>query len=66
MGEFIRFMNGPLGRGARIVAGLALIYLGLVTIGGPTGTVVAAVGVLPIGFGASGHCLVEFLPGGRG
>ena len=43
--------------------GLALIYVGLVVLGGTTGYVVAAVGIVPIVLGISGRCLVEFLPG---
>ena len=63
MSAFINFMNGGIGRAARIVLGLALIYVGLVVLGGTTGYVVAAVGIVPIVLGISGRCLVEFLPG---
>lgn len=63
MSAFINFMNGGIGRAARIVLGLALIYVGLVTLGGTTGYIVAAVGIVPIILGVSGRCLVEFLPG---
>ncbi len=64
MSAFINFMNGGIGRSARIVLGLALIYVGLVTLGGgTTGYIVAAVGLVPIVLGVSGRCMVEFLPG---
>lgn len=60
MSGFIGFMNGPLGRGARILAGAALVYCGLAVLGGTTGYIVAAAGVVPIVMGASGKCLLEF------
>lgn len=63
MSGLTSFMNGPVGRIGRIVLGVALIYVGLGVLGGTTGYVVAAVGVLPIVLGASGRCLIELLPG---
>ena len=63
MSALTSFMNGPVGRVARIVLGAALIYVGLRVIGGTAGYVVAAVGVLPIVLGASGRCLTELLRG---
>ncbi|MSP22885.1 MAG: DUF2892 domain-containing protein [Dehalococcoidia bacterium] len=61
MAGFIDFMNGPLGRGARALQGLAVIYIGFVVIGGTTGYLVAAVGVVPIAMGVVGRCLIEFV-----
>jgi hypothetical protein len=57
-----RQMNGWWGRGARISAGLLLIVVGL-AVGGstPLGLVLAIVGLVPLGMGAWGHCLVEAL-----
>lgn len=61
MTAFIDFMNNPLGRGLRIALGVALIYLGLVTLGGTVGYLVAAFGIVPIAMGLAGRCLVEFV-----
>jgi hypothetical protein len=55
----IDFMNGGLGRGARVVLGVALIALGLLVVRGTAGAVVAAAGLVPIVMGAWGHCLIE-------
>ncbi|RJQ10754.1 MAG: DUF2892 domain-containing protein [Dehalococcoidia bacterium] len=53
-----RFMNSMLGRLARIFLGLVLIAIGL-RAGGGGGYAVAAVGLIPIALGASGHCMLE-------
>ncbi len=66
MNGLIDFMNTTLGRGLRAVLGMALIYIGLVMVGGPLGWVVAVVGILPIAMGAWGHCALELaLPKAR-
>lgn len=65
MDALVHFMNGPVGRLARIALGVALIVAGFTVVGGAAGWVVAAIGVVPIALGASGRCLVELLPGGR-
>ncbi|MEX2620830.1 MAG: DUF2892 domain-containing protein [Egibacteraceae bacterium] len=54
---FARFMAGPLGRGLRIVAGIALVAIGLTT-GGAGGIVLALVGLVPIYAGAANVCLI--------
>lgn len=54
--KFVRLMNSTTGRGARIVAGLALIAAGAAT-GGVGGLVIALVGLVPLGAGAAGACL---------
>ena len=56
---FVGFMNGTWGRLARLVLGLALIAYGLAVLGGTTGLVLAAVGLLPVLLGLAGHCLLE-------
>lgn len=61
MSAFVAFMNGPIGRLARIALGLALIYVGLVTVGGMVGYLVAAFGIVPIAMGVSARCLIEFV-----
>ena len=52
---FVKFMSSPAGRIARIVAGLALIVIGIV-IGG-AGWVLAIVGLLPLAAGALNICV---------
>lgn len=61
MGALVSFMNGPIGRLARIALGVAVIAVGLGVVGGTGGMVLAAVGLVPIALGASGHCMLEFL-----
>ncbi len=61
MKSIIDLMQGTLGRGLRVVLGLALIYLGLAVVGGTAGIVLAIVGILPIAMGAWGPCLLGFV-----
>jgi hypothetical protein len=61
---FIRFMASPAGRILRIVAGSAVIAYGLMVVGGDTGNIIAAVGILPILTGAFNICVVGPLLGG--
>jgi hypothetical protein len=61
MDAFIGFMNTPVGRIARIVAGLALVGCGLFALGGTVGYIVAAVGLIPLVFGSVRRCMVEFI-----
>lgn len=63
MQALIQFMNGPIGRIARIVLGLALLWFGLTSMGGTVGYVIALVGVVAMAMGAMGRCLIEFVPG---
>ena len=64
MESLISFMNGMWGRVLRVLLGIGLIYVGLVSLGGNTsGIVVAIVGLLPIVMGLWGRCLLEFVFG---
>lgn len=63
MKTVIQFMNSLTGRAVRILLGLALIFVGLASIGGTLGTVVAVIGLLPIALGIWGHCILELIPG---
>jgi len=56
MNPFVTFMASPAGRLTRIVAGAALIVLGLFGLGGATGTVIAIVGLLPLVAGLVDFC----------
>ncbi len=55
--SFARFMAGPVGRGVRVVAGLALIIVGLV-LGSAGGYVLAAVGLVALLAGALNVCVL--------
>lgn len=57
------FMAGWLGRIARIVAGVVLIWIGLGVVEGTWGTVLAIVGVVPILAGLFNVCLIAPLLG---
>jgi hypothetical protein len=57
MGPIISLLVSPLGRLARIGAGIALIAVGLVAIGGTSGTLVALVGVVPLLAGILDVCV---------
>ena len=61
MKTLVNFMNSIAGRAARIVLGLALVYVGLVSVGGTTGYVVAVIGLLPIALGLRGRCVLELV-----
>ena len=56
--RFARFMASPLGRGGRIVVGLALVAWGLGTVGGALGWAIAIAGLLPITLGVINGCIL--------
>lgn len=55
---FAKFMAGPIGRGIRILAGLAIIAYGITSIPGIGGIIVAIIGVLPVLAGALNFCMI--------
>ncbi len=57
MGGFVGFMESEAGRFLRIVAGFALILVGLFVVQGAWGLVLAAVGLVPLLAGIAGICL---------
>jgi len=59
---FLAFMNTPLGRGIRIVAGLALIGVAA-AIGGGAGVALGVFALAPIATGVFGLCPVNPLFG---
>lgn len=61
MDSLVRFMNSAVGRLLRVGLGVALVVCGLTVLGGTTGYVVAAIGLVPIALGATGRCMVEFI-----
>ena len=61
---FAKFMSSGVGRGLRIVAGLALIVIGLFSTGGTGGIILAVVGAVPLLAGVMDVCLFAPLFGG--
>jgi hypothetical protein len=61
MSGVIEFMNGSVGRGVRIILGVALIAFGLLSLGGTIGLVVALIGLIPLVMGLWGRCLIELV-----
>jgi len=56
--DFTCFMAGPVGRGVRILAGVALIALGWSRLGTTSGTLLMIVGLLPLLAGIFNVCLI--------
>lgn len=54
---FVKFMVSPIGRTARIGAGIALIAGGLLGLGGAAGVAIAAIGLVPLVAGLADGCL---------
>jgi hypothetical protein len=57
MNPFVKFMASTAGRIVRIVAGIALIAVGLLVIGGTGGIIVAVVGAVPLLAGLFDFCV---------
>ena len=57
MNPFVSFMASSSGRILRIVAGIALIALGLLVVQDTAGIIVAIVGVLPLAAGIFDFCV---------
>jgi hypothetical protein len=57
MNPFIAFMASPTGRIVRVVAGLVLIALGWLVIGGTAGIIVAIIGLVMLAAGTFDFCL---------
>jgi hypothetical protein len=61
---FARFMSSLAGRLIRIVAGIALIVIGLVVVHGTGGIILAIVGLVPLVAGVVNVCVFAPLFGG--
>ncbi|MGJ3240156.1 MAG: YgaP family membrane protein [Anaerolineae bacterium] len=61
---FAKFMASMTGRGLRVVAGIALILVGFLTLEGVTSYIVMAVGLVPLLAGVFDVCLFAPLLGG--
>lgn len=57
MNPFIAFMASTSGRIARIVAGIALIIIGLLAMDGTAGIIVAVIGLVPLAAGVFDFCI---------
>ncbi|HEX7621760.1 MAG TPA: DUF2892 domain-containing protein [Anaerolineales bacterium] len=57
MNPFVKFMASTAGRLTRIVAGIALIALGLLVIHGVGGSILAVVGLVPLLAGLFDFCV---------
>lgn len=64
MNPFTRFLASTTGRITRVVAGIALIAIGWLVIGGVAGIVVAVVGAVPFLAGLFDFCVFAPLFGG--
>lgn len=60
---FAEWMATPLGRGLRVAVGALLIYVGLTVVQGVAGTLLAALGVVPIAAGLLNVCPIGPLIG---
>lgn len=59
MNKFVGFISSTAGRAIRVIAGLSLIALGLLTAPGTTtGIILAAIGALPVTTGILDICLL--------
>jgi membrane-associated protease RseP (regulator of RpoE activity) len=61
---FVGWMATPLGRGLRVAVGALLIYVGLSMVQGVAGSILTAIGVLPIATGLLNVCPIAPLFGG--
>jgi hypothetical protein len=57
MNPFVTFMASGTGRIVRIVAGIALILIGLLVVKETAGIVIAIIGVLPLAAGVFDFCV---------
>ena len=57
MKAFFRFIASPLGRWIRIIAGAALIVVGVLWVQGTWGWVLAIIGLVPLGAGVFDRCV---------
>ena len=57
MNAVFSFLAGPTGRWVRVVAGIALIVIGLALVHGALGWILAIVGLVPLGAGLFDKCV---------
>lgn len=54
---FVKFMVTGAGRAVRVVAGIALVVVGLLVVGGTGGIVLAVIGLVPLMAGLFDFCV---------
>jgi hypothetical protein len=59
-----QFLSSPAGRITRVAAGVAIIAVGLLAVGGTVGIILAAVGLVPLLAGVFDVCIFSALFGG--
>jgi len=64
MNPFVSFMASTAGRVVRAVAGIVLLYVGWVVMGGTGGIIVAVIGLVMLAAGVFDFCLFSPLFGG--
>lgn len=64
MKGFSKFMASTAGRITRVVAGIALVLLGVLVIGEVAGWIVAVIGLVPLFAGLFDVCVISRLFGG--
>lgn len=64
MKQFFGFMASTAGRGVRIVAGIALLLVGLLVVKGAGGVILAIVALVPLLAGLFDVCVFSALFGG--
>jgi Inner membrane protein YgaP-like, transmembrane domain len=57
MQALIGFLATTPGRGVRVVAGIALVLIGLLAVGGVAGVIIAIIGAVPLAAGALDVCV---------
>jgi len=62
--SFLKFMANPVGRGVRIVAGIAIAAVGLLMVGHALGIALAVVGIVGFLAGALDFCIFAPIAGG--
>ena len=63
MQSLFSFLASMSGRVVRIVAGIVLVALGLLVIGGTAGYIIAVIGLLPLAAGVFDFCIFAPLAG---
>jgi hypothetical protein len=56
--QLVKFMTSGMGRGVRVILGLAIISLGVLVVRGALGTIMALVGLIPLSGGVFDFCLI--------
>lgn len=61
--NFVKFMTSGMGRAARVLLGIVIMFIGLFVVQGTIGTIMTLVGLIPIAGGLFDFCLIGFALG---